>query len=594
MADMYVINKSTLTAIGDSIREMTGRTTDTFAPGDMPTAIRSIEGGGGGTSSDERVKYVTFMQGDTELYKYPVIVGDTCKDPYNLKLIDEPKKEQTVSTVYSFNGWSLTDGGSASSSALANVTENRKVYAAFKPTARTYLITYYDTDGTWLYEEYVAYNTVPSYTPEKAGEAFDKWTPTPVAVTGDASYTASWRESIANGSITDTVLWNVTGAGALEIYGTGATPDYTYSTQDTVPYYAYADQITSVVVKDGITRIGDRTLSGSNLKNVVSVTFADSVTTLGDYTCYAMHALERVSLGTGLTYIEGDSFSSCDKLSAVNITDVGMLFNLGFYGYTNNPIGVAKNLYLNDVLVTDLVVPEGVTAIKDYLFYNCKSLTSVTIPDSVTSIGQWSFKECSSLANVYVGRGLSSIGNDAFDNVSPAIWVDENNTTFSSDASGVLYDKNKATLIKASNNVTDYAIPSSVTSISSKAFYRCTSLTGVTIPSSVESIGSYAFSQCTSLTGLTIPDSVTSEFNGWVAGCTALTSIHIGSGITSIKTYACNGCNALTKATFGNTSGWYVTKTQNATSGTNLTLTNNSTNATYLKTTYSSYYWYKK
>jgi hypothetical protein len=50
----------------------------------------------------------------------------------------------------------------------------------------------------------------------------------------------------------------------------------------------------------------------------------------------------------------------------------------------------------------------------------------------------------------------------------------------------------------------------SVTSIGSRAFANCTSLTSVTIPDSVTSIGSSAFSSCTSLTSVTIPDSVTS------------------------------------------------------------------------------------
>ena len=51
-------------------------------------------------------------------------------------------------------------------------------------------------------------------------------------------------------------------------------------------------------------------------------------------------------------------------------------------------------LYLNGSLVTDLVIPEGVTAIGDYAFSHCRSLTSVAIPDSVTSIGYRAFDHC--------------------------------------------------------------------------------------------------------------------------------------------------------------------------------------------------------
>lgn len=54
-------------------------------------------------------------------------------------------------------------------------------------------------------------------------------------------------------------------------------------------------------------------------------------------------------------------------------------------------LNTSHDLYLNGALVTDLVIPDGVTSIGDYAFKGCSSLTSVTIPDSVTSIGESAF-----------------------------------------------------------------------------------------------------------------------------------------------------------------------------------------------------------
>ena len=153
------------------------------------------KGAGGGTSSDERVKYVTFMYGGAELLKYPVIAGDTCHDPVSKGLIATPTKEQTASTVYTFSGWSLTNGGAASSSALQNVTEDRTVYVAFTEAARKYTINFYDGE-TLLKSEQVAYGTVPSYTPTKEDVTFAGWTPALVAVVGDADYYAQWTEAV--------------------------------------------------------------------------------------------------------------------------------------------------------------------------------------------------------------------------------------------------------------------------------------------------------------------------------------------------------------------------------------------------------------
>lgn len=152
------------------------------------------QSGGGGTSGDERVKYVTFMYGDRELLKYPVISGDTCHDPVADEMIDTPTKEQTVSTVYTYSGWALTDGGAASSSALANVTEDRTVYVAFAESARMYTINFYDGE-TLLKSEQVAYGTKPSYVPTKDGYIFMGFEPALAEVTGDADYIASFEEA---------------------------------------------------------------------------------------------------------------------------------------------------------------------------------------------------------------------------------------------------------------------------------------------------------------------------------------------------------------------------------------------------------------
>ena len=175
--------------------------------------------------------------------------------------------------------------------------------------------------------------------------------------------------------------------------------------------------------------------------------------------------------------------------------------------------------------VKSAVIAEGVTSIGRYAFVDCTSLTSVTIPDSVTSIGDGAFASCTSLTG---------------------IWVTEGNSHYSSDASGVLFSKDKTTLVQCPGAFAAYAIPDSVTSIGEKAFYYCTSLTSVTIPDSVTSIGQHAFQGCTSLTSVTIPDSVTSISSYAFEGCTSLTSVTIPGSVTSIEGQAFRDCTSLT------------------------------------------------
>lgn len=73
-----------------------------------------------------------------------------------------------------------------------------------------------------------------------------------------------------------------------------------------------------------------------------------------------------------------------------------------------------KNLYVNNKLITELIIPETVTYIQSGAFYNCKKLTSVVIGNTTTSIATNAFTHCSNLSNVVIGAKVRSIGNSAF------------------------------------------------------------------------------------------------------------------------------------------------------------------------------------
>ena len=254
--------------------------------------------------------------------------------------------------------------------------------------------------------------------------------------------------------------------------------------------FAGCVNLASINIPNFITEIGHFTFG--LCKNLKSIIIPDSVINIADSAFIACSSLTSVTIPNSVTSIGYYAFSMCDNLKNVYITDIEAYCNIKFYDFLYsfytypNPVYYAENLYLNGELIEDLVIPEGIEKISNYLFYNLDHIKSVTIPNSVTSIGSSAFSDCDGLTSVTIGDSVTSIENSAF---------------------------------SYCNGLTSIEIPNSVTSIGSSAFKFCAGLTSVTIGDSVTSIGNSAFSYCDGLTSVTIGDSVTSIGNSAFKGC---------------------------------------------------------------------------
>ena len=105
-----------------------------------------------------------------------------------------------------------------------------------------------------------------------------------------------------NGTI-GSITWAVGADGVLTISGTGDIPD------DTCPWAALADSITSVVVKEGVTGIGKNVLA--NLPKVTSITLPKTLTSIGDSAFSGCAALETINIPDSVTTAGTNLFDGC-------------------------------------------------------------------------------------------------------------------------------------------------------------------------------------------------------------------------------------------------------------------------------------------
>ena len=341
--------------------------------------------------------------------------------------------------------------------------------------------------------------------------------------------------------------------------------------------FSSCNAFTSITIPNSVTSIEYSAFSGCSA--LTSVTIPNSVTSIGESAFSYCTSLTSVTIPNSVTSIGSGAFYGCSALTNVYYNgSVADWCQIEFSGILSNPLSNGANFYINNQLVTDLVIPDEVITIKNYAFSGCTSLTSVTIPNSVTSIGRWAFQGCSALTHIRCEATTPpTLNDDVFGMTSffQLVFVPTGTATAYANAWG-----NNYTYIDSETEITVHvetagqlaaaivaqgAIPARVTKLTvtgtlneadfniiksnmprlynldlsgisnttlpNEAFYQKRALLSIALPNGLTEIPNDAFNGCSALTSVTIPNSVTSIGSSAFYGCNALTNVYYNGSV---------------------------------------------------------------
>ena len=117
------------------------------------------------------------------------------------------------------------------------------------------------------------------------------------------------------GSCGENLTWTLRD-GVLTISGTGLMDDYSSGERFAAPWYVYAHRITSIVIEEGVTSLGEYAFR--DLRSVQSVQIAESVEVLGAFCFENCDKLPQVTIPAGVAQIGWNSFWYCYGLKQVD------------------------------------------------------------------------------------------------------------------------------------------------------------------------------------------------------------------------------------------------------------------------------------
>ncbi len=224
------------------------------------------------------------------------------------------------------------------------------------------------------------------------------------------------------------------------------------------------------------------------------------------------------------------------------------------YEIPDTVTGLADYAFFDDERLTSIVLPDGIKHIGSYAFASCPNLSSVTLPNHLTCIKKMAFAHCDALTSLKLPNTVTRIDNDAFlcyngeltlelnEKIKSTLFVFNPKKTHLSVskeskrfciADGVLFNKRKTLLLRLLEEKRGiYYIPKSVKKIDHLAFYQ-SKLSEIILPEGVTWIGVAAFARNEHLTRLELPNTLKHISSFAFGFCDQLPTLRIPTSVTS-------------------------------------------------------------
>ena len=270
-----------------------------------------------------------------------------------------------------------------------------------------------------------------------------------------------------------------------------------------------------------------------------------------DFRCLATYYLTFLPNGFSETATISGLTVSKSRGSHSTFDGVCQICQHGIFSYTTadgKTIPLASNIDFGSKILSHtvnnnecIIEFEGkFTRIPDRAFLNTKiNSNQINIPNTVTSIGSYAFYNTAICGPLYIPNSVTEIGEGAFENCM--------NLNFLSLQSNLKRIGNRA--FKACRFSGRLTIPNSVTEIGDYAFYDCNRFDkDLILSENLKKIGSYAFAGCKKFSegNLTIPNSVTEIGDGAFSDCSSFRKeLKLSENLAKIGNKAFMNCNYL-------------------------------------------------